>query len=69
MPLVQAYAGTLGDEAVQAAARASGDRDDLCEADYYLGLLHQSHELLQEAAAEQCDQSDMAREALGDLRK
>jgi hypothetical protein len=70
-PLLRAYAGQMHDQAV--LARAEGDADELCEARYYLGLLHvpadvaASRSLLEKAANEECDESDEAREALQEL--
>ena len=61
-PLVRAYAGQATDaEAINAA---SDDPDDLCEANYYLGRLRRSRDLLEKAASPECDESDFARDEL-----
>jgi len=70
-PLVRACLGEIKEEAAIAAA---GDADERCEAEYYLGRLHQEDDVararrhLQKAASEDCDQADFAREELALLQ-
>jgi hypothetical protein len=76
-PILRAYAGQLSDQGVLDAARSSTDSDDqssrLCEAHYYLGLLHAtgakpdrslaaSH--YRQASKGDCSESELAQEAL-----
>jgi hypothetical protein len=79
-PILRAYAGAMSDDAVLEAAKSGGDADDrearLCEAHYYLGLLHAtgakadralavSH--YRKAADGDCSESELADEALSRL--
>jgi lipoprotein NlpI len=77
---LRAYAGQMSDQAVLEAARAAEDADErarrLCEAHYYLGLLHAtaskpdralaaSH--YRQASTGDCSEAQLAQEALGRL--
>jgi len=70
-PLVRACLGEIKDEAAIAAA---GDADERCEAEYYLGRLHERDDFararrhLEKAASDDCDQADFAREELALLQ-
>ena len=70
-PLVRAYLGDLSDGAV---VEAASDKDEHCEASYYLGRLHANDDpalarkQLLEASAEDCDQADFARQELEALQ-
>jgi len=70
-PLVRACLGEVKDEVAIAAA---GDADERCEAEYYLGRLHEKGDVararrhLEKAASEECDQADSAREELALLQ-
>ena len=64
-PLLRAFAGQASDADVLKAA--GGDSDDTCEADYYLGLLRRSRDLLEKAASSECDEADLAQQALKEL--
>ena len=70
-PLVRACLGEVKEEAAIAAA---GDADERCEAEYYLGRLHEKDDVararryLEKAASEECDQADFAREELALLQ-
>jgi len=70
-PLVRACLGEIED---QAAIAAAGDADERCEAEYYLGRLHERDDVgrarrhLEKAAFEDCDQADFAREELALLQ-
>jgi hypothetical protein len=61
-PLLRVFAGQAKDE--DAMKAAADDPDDLCEANYYLGILHRSRDLLEKAASPECDESDRAQEQL-----
>jgi hypothetical protein len=71
-PLLRAYLGEEKDENVIAKAE---DADERCEANYYLGRLHAPSEpalarnQLAIAAADECDQSEFAREELQALQR
>jgi len=71
-PLLRAYLGKAKDDDVIAAAT---DDDERCEANYYLGRLHApadpalARKELAIAAADQCDQSEFAREELQALQR
>ena len=79
-PILRAYAGQLSDEAVLEAASSREDADDrssrLCEAHYYLGLLHATAAKpdrtlaanhYRQAVHEDCDESELAQEGLARL--
>jgi hypothetical protein len=69
MPLLQALAGSRGDDGALKAAETSDDaEEDQCEANYYLGMLHGSKDFLLKATDEDCAFSDLAREALAQSR-
>jgi hypothetical protein len=69
--LVRACLGEVKDETAIAAA---GDADERCEAEYYLGRLHERDDVararrhLEKAASEECDQAEFAREDLALLQ-
>jgi len=71
-PLVSAFLGKAKDDEVIAAAT---DDDERCEANYYLGRLHAPAEPalarkeLAIAVADECDQSEFAREELQALQR
>ena len=70
-PLLRAYLGEMKDDAVLAAAT---DPDEQCDAYYYLGRLHAPDDAplarrqLLQAANEDCDQAEFAREELQALQ-
>jgi hypothetical protein len=79
-PILRTYAGQMSDQAALEAARAAEDADErasqLCEAHYYLGLLHAtgskpnralatSH--YRQASTGDCSESELAQEALARL--
>jgi serine/threonine protein kinase len=71
-PLLRAFLGNAKDDEVIAAAT---DDDERCEANYYLGRLHAPAEPalarkeLASAVADECDQSEFAREELQALQR
>jgi serine/threonine protein kinase len=79
-PILRAYAGRISDEAVLQAANSGEDADDrssrLCQAHYYLGLLHATAAKPDRALAANhyrqavngdCDESELAQEELARL--